>query len=1135
MHSNRLLARGIGLRLIFVLLLLSASAGTRADTIADAPVLADIEKRLAALRQGPADDPQNARLIELYQNSAEHLRSAAEHKESRARFERLQQEARGKIERYTTQLLDLQRQVRSAQSLSQGVAVERLERLLRDTRSQLLELRSSEAALQSTTNSLQQRTESARQELQALNMAQSGESLGPPAGGAESGEIAQARIDEWNTRRVLNAAHQARLEAEVRTIPERLLAVQAQLKLVTAQAAQTERFLNELLGMENLRRIGEAERQREQLIERIAADVSTQPELVALRSETLQLADELIDIVGRSESIAADLRDASAMLEELRGSFNGIRAQLEIAALGESLGPVLMEHYQKLGSFDRPETKLRAIGSTLSETRLREFQVARLLSDDTQLRERIYLALETGADLSAAERAATVAEADRILNDRSTLLESLSRAYSETTAQIVDLDQAYRAQADVAGNFRALLDRNLVWMKSHRPLQFMDLVRWPVASANLLIGQEWGRFGQALMRGLLDHPVSALLALLPLVLLARYGKQLKLYRDSISLRNVGWQQYRSRMAFEALGLQMLLVLPLPLLLMWAGWLMSTLDQEMPLARAFSSALLQLSLAAYLFLFILRALGPDGFARQHLRWRAARVRAVEAHLRTALWLLLPLGGLSLVIGVLVQDAALDYAFRVTSILHSLGFLVFAVLIARAGRGMFESAFYSKSYPILASVGSALVLAVIIAEPLVVLLDVRGYHFTARELQHNVFVSVAVLVIAKMINDSGLLLLSIASQRSLAVQQSAGEEEQERERAVIAEDGVQLRVAEAGDEIDLRAMSASAIAMLQTFVAGLAAVTLVLIWQQFFAALTRLEEVVLWNYATTIDGADALAAVSLFDFGSTLLLLVFTLVLAKGLPALLGIVLYSLVTEKGMLYTIQTLVRYTVIVFGFMLVLQNLGFGWSKLQWMAAGLSVGLGFGLQEIFANFISGLIMLFERPVRIGDVITLGEFSGTIQRIRMRATTITDFDNREIIVPNKMFVTERLINWTLSSSVVRLSFDVGISYDADPRVARDTLLEILNAEPRVRAEPAPAVVFREFGASSLNLRCFAHVDDVSLRFPVQNDLHMRISEVFRERGIEIAYPQMDLHLRSVDPVAGRNLAEPAPAPGSAQP
>ncbi len=258
----------------------------------------------------------------------------------------------------------------------------------------------------------------------------------------------------------------------------------------------------------------------------------------------------------------------------------------------------------------------------------------------------------------------------------------------------------------------------------------------------------------------------------------------------------------------------------------------------------------------------------------------------------------------------------------------------------------------------------------------------------------------------------------------------------------------------------------------------------------------------------------------------------MVLATGIPSLIGIVFYSVITEKGVLYAIQTVIRYVIGVLAAFFALQMLGFGWSKLQWMAAGLSVGMGFGMQAIFANFFSGLIMLFERPVRIGDVITLGEFSGTINRIRMRATTITDFDNREIIVPNQMFVTERLINWTLTSSVVRLSFDVGVSYDADPRVVRETLLGILRADPRVMHEPPPNVIFREFGASSLNMRCFAHVEDVSVRLQVQNDLHLRITEVFREKGIEIAYPQMDLHLRSVDEGARLSLAGPCAGPAA---
>ncbi len=115
------------------------------------------------------------------------------------------------------------------------------------------------------------------------------------------------------------------------------------------------------------------------------------------------------------------------------------------------------------------------------------------------------------------------------------------------------------------------------------------------------------------------------------------------------------------------------------------------------------------------------------------------------------------------------------------------------------------------------------------------------------------------------------------------------------------------------------------------------------------------------------------------------------------------------------------------------LQFLGMRWSQLQWMAAALTVGLGFGLQEIFANFVSGLILLFERPFRVGDVISVGDLTGRVTRIRTRATTILDFDNREIVVPNKNFITGQLLNWTLSDTTTRISIKVGVAYGTDPR------------------------------------------------------------------------------------------------------
>jgi potassium efflux system protein len=189
-------------------------------------------------------------------------------------------------------------------------------------------------------------------------------------------------------------------------------------------------------------------------------------------------------------------------------------------------------------------------------------------------------------------------------------------------------------------------------------------------------------------------------------------------------------------------------------------------------------------------------------------------------------------------------------------------------------------------------------------------------------------------------------------------------------------------------------------------------------------------------------------------------------------------------------------------------------WSNLQWLAAGFSVGLGFGMQEIFANFISGLMVLFERPFRVGDIITVGTVEGTVSRIRTRATTIVDWDNREVIVPNKSFITDRLINWTLSDSVTRIVIKVGIAYRNDPRQAQKLLLEVAAAHPQVLSEPAPSCWMTGFGDNTQDFELRVYVAEIGQRNPVRTDLQMRISELFRENDIEIAFPQMDLWLRN---------------------
>jgi potassium efflux system protein len=169
------------------------------------------------------------------------------------------------------------------------------------------------------------------------------------------------------------------------------------------------------------------------------------------------------------------------------------------------------------------------------------------------------------------------------------------------------------------------------------------------------------------------------------------------------------------------------------------------------------------------------------------------------------------------------------------------------------------------------------------------------------------------------------------------------------------------------------------------------------------------------------------------------------------------------------------------------------------------------------ANFVCGILLLFERPIRVGDIVTLGDTTGTVIRIRSRATTVRNWDRQEVVIPNKELITGRIINWTLTDSINRIAIQVGIAYGSDTNRAGELLRQIAQENENVLDDPKPVVTFEEFGDSSLTFMLRAFLAQVEDRLSTIHALHTRIKQRFEEEGIEIAFPQRDLHIRSVDP------------------
>ncbi|MEJ2234741.1 MAG: mechanosensitive ion channel [Syntrophobacterales bacterium] len=222
----------------------------------------------------------------------------------------------------------------------------------------------------------------------------------------------------------------------------------------------------------------------------------------------------------------------------------------------------------------------------------------------------------------------------------------------------------------------------------------------------------------------------------------------------------------------------------------------------------------------------------------------------------------------------------------------------------------------------------------------------------------------------------------------------------------------------------------------------------------------------------------------------------------------------------------LVHYGFIFVGFLLALVALGVQLREVTIIAGALGVGIGFGLQGIVNNFVSGLILLFERPIKVGDYIELGQQWAEIKRIGLRATIVETFNRAEVVVPNSELVSTQVINWTLSNRFIRLIIPVGVAYGSDVSLVMQTLMECAEANSMVTRVPTPKVFFLAFGESSLDFELRVWISDVENRRQVQSELHQEIDRRFRELGIEIAFPQRDLHLRSIDESTGSILTPP---------
>jgi potassium efflux system protein len=697
---------------------------------------------------------------------------------------------------------------------------------------------------------------------------------------------------------------------------------------------------------------------------------------------------------------------------------------------------------------------------------------------------------------------------DEFRVDANSYFESLFNL-AETTQQTIDQVKRYRA----------FIDEHILWIRSSEAFGQSDMQQvWPALQWLFQI-RNWSEIPKLILADARHRFWGYLVGSILFGLLVINLRNIK--RESFRQGELASKPNCSSLlpTLQTITGCVLLAAPLAVLHVLVGWRLHNTSESSTFAEAIGMGLMVS--ARYFFpLELMRQISrAGGLAESHFHWSAASTQLLRKNLRWFIDLAIPC---VCVVGILSEYGEAKYENSLGRIIYcllmvlSLGFLL---ICFHPNRGVFREYLRQNAGGWIDRL-KYVWYGMMAAGPIgLIAMSMTGYHYTSVRLAmhlHTTFVSLIGLLLLASLIQRWLLL----RRRQILVAQAKQRLEEARRRDPNAPSSLLPTV---DSQLDLATINAQTMRLVRSSLLFAAIGAVAFIWSGVLPAVGVLDSVKLgWS----VEGATPTARIpiTLTHLLVAIPMGIMTIVAARNLPGLLEIALLQhLPLENAVRYAISTISRYAILILGLAMTFNSIGVHWSSIQWLVAALGVGLGFGLQEIFANFVSGLILLFEQPVRVGDVITLGDTTGTVSRIRMRATTVTNFDQQELVIPNKDLITGRLLNWTLTDSTNRLVFQVGIAYDSDPELACSLIREVCSLHPNVMKEPAPTAFFEQFGDSTLDIKVRLFLTNLDLRLPTKHELHLLIRKKFLEAGIEIAFPQRDLHLRSLPPVLAKFL------------
>lgn len=1058
---------------------------------ATAQTLKEVTSRLSAVEASETLAAKDkALVIDFYQRAIDNLQVVEDNRSKAAQYMEQMQSA-------PARLLELQQaldNVRPVAPLPDQVPVSTLEQELLQEQSELLRLRNQLAELGSKSLAEQQNTSSLLEEAlqtQAAALAQASRPLTPET------------LDVTNAREVLQLSEVSAANSRVDMLRQRLLSrdsrlqvldrerqlLDRQIKTASAIVTQLENTLNEVRQADAEQRAQHAQ-QRETQVDRAGAEIKT------LAAENAELAADLAQVTRRIDILLKKLESLRQERARVDRYYSSMTQQLAIAGADRlaALSVDLLAQRQQFAQNLPPAIDTQSLDKELTTAHMHQLKL-----EDRQL---------TIADAEEGEKESTPHPLKQeLLAERQQLIQDLVNSYRRYSAALMDVLSENNGLQTQVNEYRNLLDSRLFWIPNLAPLQVSFLSSLQDELTALVSDQRWKNMVLPLQTSAMSW-LAGLVCLLIAAGVVLWQPRLKVYLEQWG-KAVG-KVNRDRFSYTLLSLLVSMALALPgpaLLLAFVAWLP---------AGAVAQGLVNTAVMWFSLGLLLQIARQDGLGEVHFKWNPEILQKIRKH---SLWFALIL---ALPLFLLPIAQVFGGAYQVIS---RLLFAVVAVIVLLGNHTLLKPGLVSaQAEGRTATAGSRQrqvlmysLYALLMTLPLLMwVLSWMGYHFTAQAIQQRLFLTLGLLALMLILYSLAMRAVAVPERRlklERLIAQRAAEREQQANKLAADEAAEGMPDVIDVPEIDMVQVSQQSRAFVGWVTALIGLWVFWQVWDSLLPALNVFDSIQLWH-VTSDDPNIPTRVVTVSNLLLALVVLVLTYLGVRNLPGVLEIsVLRAMKLEPGANYAITTVVKYVIVLIGAVAALNLIGVQWSKLQWLVAAIGVGLGFGLQEILANFVSGLLILFERPIRVGDTITVGGQTGTVSKIRIRATTLTDGDRKEQIIPNKVFITGQLTNWTLSDPMIRCVLKVGVAYGSDVLLVHKLLADILAANPRVVKEPSPAVFFTGFGASSLDFELRAFVPTLGDQMPLMHELNLAMNKTFIEHKIEIPFPQQDIWIR----------------------